>query len=118
MNKTQILVIGRNEEILEVVLRLVNTNAEWNGIGACTDEEAIEKFHQHHFDIVLLTNGISDEEERKLRKVFTVQNNDIIIIQHYGGGSGLLSNEILIALDKRKKDNRHSYFFTEIGSND
>jgi DNA-binding NtrC family response regulator len=115
MSKTEILIVGRNEEILQVVIRLVNNNTEWNGIGAVTDEEAIEKFHQHHFDIVLLTNGISDEEEIKLRKIFTHQDKDIIIIQHYGGGSGLLSNEILMALDKRKKESQPSYTFREFG---
>jgi len=116
MSKTEILIVGRNEEILQVVIRLINNNPEWNGIGAITDEEAIEKFHQHRFDIVLLTNGISDEEEIKLRKIFTHQDKDIIIIQHYGGGSGLLSNEILMALDKRQKESRPSYTFREFGS--
>ena len=116
MGKTEILIVGRNEEILQVVIRLINNNPEWNGIGAIADEEAIEKFHQHRFDIVLLTNGISDEEETKLRKIFTHQDKDIIIIQHYGGGSGLLSNEILMALDKRKKENQPSYTFREFGS--
>jgi len=113
MSKTEILIVGRNEEILQVVLRLINNNKEWNGIGATTDEDAIEKFHQRRFDIVLLTNGISDEEEIKLRKLFTHQEKDIIIIQHYGGGSGLLSNEILMALDKRKKESKPSYSFKD-----
>src|SRR3954447_891626 len=105
MSKIEILVIGRNEEILEVVLRLINNNPEWKGTGACADEDAIEKFHHHKFDIVLLTNGITDEEDVKLRKLFTHQDKDIIIIQHYGGGSGLLSNEIHMALDKRSQQN-------------
>lgn len=116
MNKIEILVVGKNEEILKVVLRLINNNPDWNGIGAFTDEKAIEKFHRHHFDIVLLTNGISDEEDRKLRKVFKHQDKNVIIIQHYGGGSGLLNNEILSALDSRKRENRPTYSFTEIGS--
>ena len=116
MSKTEILIVGRNEEILPVVIRLINNNPEWNGIGATTDEDAIEKFHQHHFDIVLLTNGISDDEELKLRRIFTHQDKDIIIIQHYGGGSGLLSNEIFMALDKRKKESQPSYTFREFGS--
>ena len=109
MNKIEILVIGRNEEILQTVIRLINNNPQWNGTGTCTDEEAIEKFHHHHFDIVLLTNGIAASEERKLKKIFTHQDNDIIIIQHYGGGSGLLSNEILEALRVRKETGQRTY---------
>jgi len=113
MSKTEILVIGRNEEILEVVLRLINNNPAWTGTGACADEDAIEKFHRQKFDIVLLTNGISDEEELKLRKIFTHQDKDIIIIQHYGGGSGLLSNEIYMALDERDRQNKPTFNFKD-----
>ena len=113
MNKTAILVIGRNEEILNTVIRLINNNPAWNSLGACTDEEAIEKFHQHHFDIVLLTNGIAEDEERKLRKIFNHQDKDCIILQHYGGGSGLLSNEILGALNSRQSANKPTYTFKD-----
>ena len=113
MDKISILVVGRNEEILKTVIRLISGHADWEGIGAVTDEDAIEKFHQHPSDIVLLTNGISDEEDRKLRKIFTHQRPDVIIIQHYGGGSGLLSNEIREALDKRKAENKPTYSFTD-----
>ena len=109
MIKTEILIIGRDKEILETVIRLVNNHDEWNGTGAQSDEEAIEKFHRQHMDIVLLTNGISDEEELKLRKIFTHQQPDIIIIQHYGGGSGLLTCEITQALEKRREANRYSF---------
>ena len=113
MQKKEILIIGRNAEILETVIRLINNNPEWNGTGAGTDEEAIEKFHRQHIDIVLLTNGISGDEETKLRKIFVHQNNDIIIIQHYGGGSGLLSNEIREALDNFRAAGRSSYTFKD-----
>ncbi|HRQ49006.1 MAG TPA: hypothetical protein PLR74_00615, partial [Agriterribacter sp.] len=74
---------------------------------------AIEKFHHHPFDVVLLTNGISNEEEKKLRKIFTHQDADIIIIQHYAGSSGLLQREIREALDKRKAANKPTVSFTD-----
>ena len=111
--KTEILIIGRDENILKTVVRLVNNDPEWVGTGAATDEDAIEKFHHHHFDVVLLTNGIGDEEEKKLRKIFTHQDAGIIIIQHYGGGSGLLQSEIREALDKRKAANKPTVSFTD-----
>lgn len=113
MSKTEILVIGRNEEILQTVTNFINSNAEWNGIGAGTDEDAIEKFHQHHFDMLLLTDSINKEGERKLLKLFTYQNPDAIILQHYGGGSGLLSNEILEALDKHRNENKPTVSFVD-----
>ena len=111
--RTEILIIGRDESILQTVVRLVNNDPEWVGTGAATDEDAIEKFHHHHFDVVLLTNGIGDEEEKKLRKIFTHQDADIVIIQHYGGGSGLLQSEIREALDKRKAANKPTVSFTD-----
>jgi hypothetical protein len=98
MQKTLILVICRHEEILQTILRLINNNERWEAIGTGADEKAVELFHQHAFDLVLLGNGISDEAENKLRKIFTHQNPPIKIIQHFGGGSGLLSNEIEAAL--------------------
>ena len=96
--QTQILAIGRNEEILQIVLRLINKNEQWNATGALTDEEAMAIFDKLQPRIVLLSNGIDEVCEIKLRKYFSSKNPDTIIIQHYGGGSGLLSNEILQAL--------------------
>ena len=93
-----VLYIGRHPEILETVVRLVNSNEDWFGTGAATDEIAIELFSTIRFNIVLLGCGIEEESEQKLRQVFKEINSDCIIIQHYGGGSGLLKNEILTAL--------------------
>lgn len=101
MNKVEILVIGRHQQIMETVLRLINEHENWHATGAFTDEDAIELFHQHPFHLVLLGGGIEKESEEKLRSSFTKHRPTIIIIQHYGGGSGLLSNEIMEALDKK-----------------
>ena len=47
MKKIQILVICNHEEILQTILRLINTNEKWEAIGTGADERAIELFHQH-----------------------------------------------------------------------
>lgn len=99
--KVNILAIGRHEEILETVLRIINKSENWTASGALTDEKAIALFEEQKFDIVLLCAGIEEECEAVLRNTFTEKNPEIIIIQHYGGGSGLLSNEIIHALSKR-----------------
>jgi len=99
--KINILVIGRHQEILETVLRIINKSENWIAQGTQTDEEAISLFDQQKFDIVLLCGGIAEESETALRTVFTEKDPEIIIIQHYGGGSGLLSNEIMHALSQR-----------------
>ena len=101
IKKIQILIVGRNPQVTEVLLRLVNKNEKWEGKLAMSNAEALHLFKQHDFDIILLSSGIEVADEAVLRKEFD-KRPDIIIIQHYGGGSGLLSNEILAALEKKK----------------
>lgn len=105
MKKINILVICNHEEILQTIFRLINNNEKWNAIGTNADEKAIELFHLHSFDLVLLGSGINEATENKMRKIFTHQNPDIKIIQHFGGGSGLLSNEIEAALSDNTNGN-------------
>ena len=105
MQKIHILVICQHEEILQTILRLINHNERWDAIGASDAEKAVELFHQHAFDLVLLGSGISNESENKLWKLFTHQNPHIKIIHHFGGGSGLLSNEIEAALSNNDGGN-------------
>ena len=112
MNKTEILIISGNEE-LQTVMSQINDNAQWSIVGVSAVEEAIEKFHQHLFDVVVLADGISNEEERKLRKLFTHQNPGMIIMQHNGGPIGLLLAEIREALDKRQQENKPTVSFTD-----
>jgi hypothetical protein len=96
------LAIGRNEEIIKVLGRLINQ--EWRGIAVTKDEEALAAFREGHFDIVLFSNGITAEEKAALETELCSVNASVIFIQHMGGGSGLLENEILAALDKRDKN--------------
>src|SRR3954468_8716239 len=95
MNKFPILVIGRNPEILAIVVRLINNNSEWSACGAQTDEAAIRLFAEQAFSMILFGGGIEPESETLLRIHFQTRNASIPIVQHYGGGSGLLSNEIM-----------------------
>jgi len=97
-----ILAIGRNSEILAIVVRLLNNHPSWTAIGALTDDEAIKHFQETKIDIVMLCGGITEEEEAMLRTTFLQQDPAVTIIQHYGGGSGLLSNEVMEALDKKQ----------------
>jgi hypothetical protein len=101
MSKVEILVIGRHQEILQTVVRLVNNNHEWNATGIVTDEEAITAFTSQVFTLVLLGGGIEKESEDRLCAAFIAHNPEIIIVQHYGGGSGLLTAEIYEALSGR-----------------
>jgi uncharacterized protein related to proFAR isomerase len=96
-----ILVISRHPEILGVVVRLINQQPDWNAIGTCVDQEALQIFQQENIALVLLGNGILPEEEEKLRAELLAINPAVLIIQHYGGGSGLLVCEIRQAFEHR-----------------
>jgi hypothetical protein len=98
METINILYIGRHLEILATVVRLINANENWNGVGVMNDEEAKEIFLKKDFSLVLLGSGIQEESETELYTFFNKQNPNIVIVQHYGGGSGLLKGEILLAL--------------------
>ena len=113
MNKTEILVTGRNDDSVNFIAELINVNKGWLAAKAATGEGAIEKFHQRHFDVVVLASDIDNEEERKLRKIFTIQNPDIIILKHYGENDNLLANEIIAALDKQRKAKKPSFSFVD-----
>jgi len=98
MEKTEILVVGRNPEIVQTVVRLINNNPAWNATHALTDADAISLFQNQPFTLVLLGGGIEPASDILLREAFTSHNPNIPIIQHYGRGSGLLATEINMAL--------------------
>jgi len=97
-----ILYIGKHVEILATVIRLINANENWNGVGAINEEEAKDIFLKKDFALVLLGSGIQIESEINLCAFFKNKNPNISIVQHYGGGSGLLKSEILHGLNKNK----------------
>lgn len=104
MAVVSILVVGRNSQIMETVLRLIHTQQDWLAIGALSDESAIEKFQQQNFDLVLLGGGVEQSSEEILCAEFKKVNPGVKVIRHYGGGSGLLFNEIKEALGATKEN--------------
>jgi hypothetical protein len=103
MKKLEFLILGKNEPILEIVVRLVNANEDWHAVGFSDEETAKDYFKQNVLDIVLLSSGIDAESEKNIQTFFKAEQPEIEIIEHYGGGSGLLKCEILEALEKRRK---------------
>jgi hypothetical protein len=96
--KTNILVIGRNAQILETILRLINSQENWQAFGALTDEECLQLFKANPIDLVLIGGGVNENSELAVSTALKKTNPAIKIIRHYGGGSGLLFTEIKEAL--------------------
>jgi len=102
MNKINILVIASHPEILGTILRLINKNELWNGVGAGSAEEGVAAFGSEKFELVLFGVGVDDETGQHLLQTFQSANPSVICIRHFGGGSGLLYSEIQHALTTAK----------------
>jgi hypothetical protein len=102
MSTSNILVIGRDPEILKVVLRLLNDSKHtpFHAIGSTDPDTARSLFADSDIDLVLITNGIDPTLDASLREDFQTRRPGTPILQHYGGGSGLLFAEIAEALSK------------------
>ncbi len=96
-----ILAVGREPAILEVVERLLNSHEGWKATTAATEEEAVAAFQQKTFRIVFVCAGFSVQEEEALRQRLLKLDPAVTVTRHYGGGSGLLENEVLSILQKK-----------------
>lgn len=96
-NPYSVLVIGKNKEILDVLLRVINSSQEYvASIYLYTDK--ISTFSLENFDIILLSSGLSVNDEMEIEKQISTVMLNAKVIQHYGGGSGLLFAEFKQAL--------------------
>jgi len=96
-----ILAVGRDRAILEVVQRLINSHELWAATVVITDEEAIAAFTRQRCPIVFVCAGVTTEEEQALRQRLSELDPSVTVIRHFGGGSGLLENEVRAILDHR-----------------
>jgi hypothetical protein len=95
-----ILVIGRNKESADTIVRLIKQQDSWNASAAITDQEALRLFVKENIELVLIGGGVDENSEKSLTIEFEKKDPDVKVIRHFGGGSGLLFNEIQEALRK------------------
>lgn len=99
----EFLLLGKNEAILAILLRLVNANENWNAVSFSDEKEAQEYFLNNKIDIVLLSSGIEDHVEKEFTSFCIKHQPEVEVIEHFGGGSGLLKSEILHRLHLKGK---------------
>ncbi|WP_158799449.1 hypothetical protein [Pedobacter sp. L105] len=102
-NETEILVVGTNEKILQVVLRLLRANVLWRATGVSGVDEVLSGCREKVYDVLLIGAGLTDEEEERLSTEVKTIRPAIKVIKHYGGGSGLLFAEIYLALGTKNQ---------------
>ena len=110
MNRSEILVIGTNESVLQNAIQQINTNNKWNAVAAFSAEDAIEKVHQQDFDLVAFTSDVT-AEEKKLRRILAFQQPDTIIIQNNMDDN--LIDAIKTTLEQQRKNNQASFSFVD-----
>ena len=103
MKTLEFLLLGKNEDILTILLRLVNAGENWNGVSFNNEKEAQEHFLNNTIDIVLLSSAIEDRIEKEFTSFCLKNQPDVEVIEHFGGGSGLLKSEILHRLHLKGK---------------
>lgn len=110
MNTTEILVVSKDQNVLPAMMQQINNRTDWMATGASNDEEAIEKYHHHSFDLVVLANDIDENENRKLRRIFGIQHSDMLIVD--GVDTDTLETKIEAAITKHNAAN-NNYSFTD-----
>jgi hypothetical protein len=103
MKLFEFLILGKNEPILEILLRLVNAYENWNAVGFNDEKTAQEYFLNNKIDIVLLSSGIEDHVEKEFTSFCLKHQPNVEVIEHFGGGSGLLKSEIEYRLHLKGK---------------
>ncbi len=107
MKRKEILIVDGYKTTTQEITKLIYDTSLQTTI-AETTEEAIEKFYRQNFDIAIFSNELGFEDEKKLRKIFTIQNPDLIIIQHGNEDGNSLNTKIAEAISKQEKNRRMS----------
>ncbi|CAI8766924.1 hypothetical protein [Chryseobacterium sp. IT-36CA2] len=94
MKTLHFLVIGKNQEILEVLKRIIENNEGWKAEIQSDEDFCYEYIKENPVDIVLLSSGLEDDFEKEIKEFCAGLEKDVKVIDHYGGGSGLLKNEV------------------------
>ncbi len=98
MDKIEILIVGTNKPIVEVIAKLIRQNDQWEPTTAHTLNDAKANCKAKEYKFILIGGGITDFEIDNLQQHIIKIGSKIPIVKHYGGGSGLLFTEIYEAL--------------------
>ncbi|WP_291274411.1 hypothetical protein [Flavobacterium sp.] len=102
MDDLHFLLVGTNVQMLTVLKRVIAQRKGWQAI-TCKSFEALKTaLFFEECDVVLLSSGISSDEEQAIQMYVLQHYPSIKVIVHYGGGSGLLFNEVQQAFEMDK----------------
>lgn len=94
MKTLQFLVIGKNQEILETLKRIIENHEGWQADIQNDETVFYDYIKENQVDIVLLSSGLEEQFEKDIKIFCENLDKEVKVIDHYGGGSGLLKNEV------------------------
>lgn len=94
MKTLNFLVIGKNQEILETLKRIIENNEGWSAETQNDEHSCYNYIKGNQVDIVLLSSGLEEQFEKDIKVFCENLDKEVKVIDHYGGGSGLLKNEV------------------------
>ncbi|SMP21322.1 hypothetical protein [Chryseobacterium profundimaris] len=94
MNTLHFLVIGKNQEILDTLKRVIENNEGWKADIQMDENACYDTIRNTNIDIVLLSSGLEEQFEKNIKTFCENLDKNVKVIEHYGGGSGLLKNEV------------------------
>lgn len=94
MKTLHFLVIGKNQEILDTLKRIIENNEGWKATVLSDETECYDLITNTNVDLVLLSSGLEDQFEKDIKTFCENLDKEVHVIEHYGGGSGLLKNEV------------------------
>jgi len=109
MNKTTILIFGKNENRNAALVEELNAN--YQTVSATTDEQAIEKFQQSVIEAVIFSEGVTVTEKAKLEKIFSLQDEATAFINDVEESQ--LQVLITNAISTKRKQNKPSFSFKD-----
>lgn len=94
MKTLNFLVIGKNQEILDTLKRIIENNEGWKAEVQSDENICYHYIKENRVDIVLLSSGLEEKFENEIKVFCENLDKEVKVIDHYGGGSGLLKNEV------------------------
>ncbi|MEM9337111.1 MAG: hypothetical protein AAGA66_00155 [Bacteroidota bacterium] len=93
----KILVIGKNKEIANVIIRLLDAHEGYTGLASTSIQEMHTSLMKDQYDLLLIGAGFDKKDEEEIRRKAIEIQPAIKVFEHYGGGSGLLLSELKAA---------------------
>lgn len=109
MNKTTVLIFGKNQHRNAVLVEQLNE--PFQTVTVTTDEQAIEKFQQSIFDAVVFSEGVITEEKTKLEKIFSLQDGNTAFVDD--DNTDHVTTIISDAIALKRKENKPSFAFRD-----